>query len=96
MSLLYVVRTIVRNPNFPIAIFPNKDLQGQVDGNTRSSHHKKCASPWTSKNQQFGWKHVNSNLFRFSAVIDQRKESDSLRLQNILEPFHGLLYRVIA
>ncbi len=93
MSLLYVVRAVVRNPNFPIAIFPNKDFQRQVDGNTRSSQHKRCASLWTSKNQQFGRKHTHSNLFR---LVDQRKKSDSLRLQNILEPLHGLLYRVIA
>ena len=96
MSLLYAVRAVVRNPNFPLAIFPNKDLQRQVDGNTRSSQHKRCASLWTSKNQQLGRKHVHSNLFRFSAVVDQRKQSDSLRLQNTLEPFHCLLYRVIA
>jgi hypothetical protein len=91
-----VVRAVVRNPNFLLAIFPNKNLQRQVDGNAGSSQHQRCARLGTAKNQQLSRTHAHSQLFCFSAVVDQCKQSDSLRLQNILELFHCLLDRVIA
>ena len=38
----------------------------------------------------------HSRFFRFSAVVDQRKQRDSFGLQNIFDPVHRLLNRVIA
>ncbi len=62
VPLHYVVRAVVRNPNFPLAIFPNQNLQRHVDCNAGSSYHKRCACFGTAKNQQLSWAHTHSHF----------------------------------
>src|SRR5277367_2987796 len=96
MPFLQVFRAIVGNPDFPVLVFPNKNLQGEIDRNAGSSQHKRCSAFRIAEDQQLGWAHFHPRLFRFSAVIDEREQRDSLGLQNILELFHCLIDGVIA
>src|SRR5262245_31404656 len=49
-----------------------------------------------SENQQLGGTHSYSCFFRFSAVVDQREEGNSIRLKNPHELRDRFVHRVIA
>jgi hypothetical protein len=64
-------------PRLTSGRFPNQNLQKEVDGTAESSQHQRCAGFGTAEDQQLGGTHFHSHLFRFSAVVDQRKQRDS-------------------
>ena len=85
MPLLQVGRTVVGDPSFSLSIFPDQNLQGKVDGAAGGRQHHGSACLWAPEIQWLGWTHFQSRFFCFSAVVDQREQGNSLRLQNPLE-----------
>src|SRR5580704_17213682 len=89
-------RAVVGEPDFSLGIFPDQNLEREVDGDTGSDQHQGCAGLGTAEDQQLGGTHLQSYFVRFSAMVDESEQSDSLRCQNPLELFYRLVYRVIA
>jgi hypothetical protein len=91
VPLLEILRAVVTDPHFSLSVFPDQDLQRKVDGAAGRRQHYWSAAFRVAEDQQFGGRHVHSHLFRLPTVVDQGKESDSFRLQNILELFDCLV-----
>ncbi len=89
-------RSCCRKPRLYPGVFPDQNLKREIDGDAGSGQHQRCAGFRTSKDQQFGGPHFDAHLFCLSAVVNQSEQGDSLRLQDPLEFFHRLVYRVIT
>ena len=96
MPDLKVPRAIRGDPDFAVTILPDQDLQRQVDRDARRSDHEWSAGFRIAEDQQFGWPHFDAGLFRLTAVIDQGKQLDALRLQDSFQFLNGFVHRVVA
>src|SRR5450432_342625 len=96
VPLFQIDRAVIRDPNFSLTIFPDQNLKREINRDTGCGQHYRRPAFGTSENQQPGWTHFQSHLFRFAAVVNQREQSNSLRLQDALELFYCLLNRMIA
>lgn len=96
MPLLQILRAVVADPGFSLGIFPDKDLEWKVDSDAWCSQHQWCAGFWVAENQQLGGRHFHSHFGRFSAVINEREQCNSLGLENCLELLDRLFHRVVA
>jgi len=96
MSFRQVIRAVVRDPNLSLGVFPNQDLQRQVDRDARGRQHHRRPRLRAAENQQLcGW-HLHSYLFRLSAVINESKQNDPCGLQDALQHLDGFIDGVNA
>src|ERR1700722_2624549 len=96
VPLRQIFRAVVGDPDFPLVILPNQDLEWQVDGNARCRDHKGSAPLWVTENEKLGRTHFHPYLLRFSAVIDECEYGNSLNLEDSLELPQGLIDRMLA
>ena len=96
VSLLQIGGTIVGDQDFSLRIFPDQNLERQIDGNAGRRQHHGSAALCVPENQQFGRMHFHVHLCRLAAVIDQREKRDAFGLQNSLQLLDCFVHRVIT
>src|SRR5207237_7482948 len=96
MPLLQIGQAVVSDPNFPLSIFPDQNLERKVDRATGRRQHHRSACLWIPENQQLRGTHFYSCFYRCSAVVDQREQGNSLLLENPLELLDRFVHRVAA
>jgi hypothetical protein len=84
--------TVVGDPDFSLSIFPNQNFEWKIDRTAGRGQHHRRACFRVPENQQLGRSHSHSRFYRFSVVINNREQRNSLRLQNRFE----LLDRFVA
>ena len=85
MPGLQVCRAVIRNPDPGIGIFPNKNLERQINGDARRSNHERSSGFGIAEDQKLGRPHAHAGFFRLTTVIDQGKQLDPLRSQDFFE-----------
>src|SRR3974390_2115172 len=96
MPCLKVTGIIVRNPDFTVRVFRHEYFHRKVDCDTGRSDHPGRSSLRVAKDQELGRAHLKTRLFGLTAVIDQSKKLDILCGECFFNPFHRLVYRVVA
>src|ERR1700730_5791757 len=96
VPFLQVGSTIMSDPNFALSVFPNQNLERKIDGTARRRQHHGSARLWISEDEKFRRTHFQSCFSRFSAVVDQREQGNSLCLKNPSELLDRFLHRVAA
>src|ERR1700722_8928685 len=94
VALRQILGAVVGDPVFPLRVFPDQDLERQIDGDARRGQHQGGSSLGIAEDDQLGGVHLHSNFGRFPAVVDQSKDGDSLSLENRQQFFQRRVYRV--
>jgi hypothetical protein len=92
VSLLQIGGTIVGDQDLSVCIFPDQNLERQIDGNAGRRQHHGSAALWVPENQQLGRAHFHFHLSCLAAVIDQREKRDAFGLQRF--PSTSRLFRL--
>ena len=87
---------IERDPDFAVIVLPNQHLERQVDGDGGRGEHQRSSRFRIAEDQELRGPHLHSDFFRFTTVIDQGEEFDSLGLENFFELLDGLIDRVVT
>jgi len=69
MPVAQILRTVIRDPDFSIVIFPDENLERQVDGGAWSGQHYSNSSFGTPEDQQLGRWHLHPGFFHPAAVL---------------------------
>src|SRR5437016_12616803 len=96
MSLLQIGGTIVSDQDFSLGIFPDQNLERQIDGDAGRRQHHGSAALWVPENKQLRRTHFHIHLCRLAAVIDPREKRDAFGLQNSVQLLDCFVYRVIT
>src|SRR5262249_27994293 len=80
VPFLQILWAVVGNPGFSLFVFPDKNLQRQIDSNAWRSQHQWRPRLRTPENQQLCRPHLHSHFFCLATVVDERKKRNSLCL----------------
>jgi hypothetical protein len=94
VSLLQISRAVVRDPNLSVVVFPDQDLERQIDCAVGRGEHDGRSGFGVSKNCELGWPHFHPNLCCFATVVDHRKQGDFLLCEDSLQPGNSLIHRM--
>lgn len=92
MPLLKIGRAVIAKPCLSARIFPNQNLERQINSRAGCCQHQGRTRFGTAENQQLGGTHGYADVLRFAAMVDQSEQSNILRLQHGLELLDSFFY----
>ena len=92
MTLLQVLRGVVRDPDLAVPIFRDQYFEREVDRDGGGSLHQGRSTSRIAEDGQLGRRHLQTYLGRLTAMVHQDEQSDGLGRKRRLETLNSFVY----
>jgi alpha/beta hydrolase family protein len=92
VASLQVDGRVVGKPHSAVRVFPDEDLQRQIDRDAGRSDHQRSAGFGVAKDQELGRVHAHPDLRSFATVVHQRKDRRSRCSNQLIQPFQCFVH----
>src|SRR5579859_6630749 len=84
--------TCIADPHTAITALPDEGLEWQVESEEWGSNHQWSTRFWIAKDQHMRILHLQSDSFRFPAMVDMRKYAKVMAAHGFLQTLQCLLH----